>query len=232
MTLFILLIAALLLSCTTAVKILEAALKKGKFNTFLKAVDIAGLKDSLETAGPFTVFAPTDDAFSKLPKGLLDSLLNNKAALKDTLLFHVVPDKFSPTRNGRSYDTLMIGGDTYPKQLTMKVTSWTCEPYVYAGNPNPVKVNQGLMDIKCDNGFIHAIEDVLVPYEGNKIPVWGELTMMGARDIEGTKTLQRGYYGSEAGTGKSFLGTESYEGFPFEKEKFLSAWYEAAWKGF
>lgn len=215
-----------------AVKILEAALKKGKFNTFLKAVDIAGLKDSFDTAGPFTVFAPTDDAFNKLPAALLDSLLKNKAALKEALLYHVVPDKFSPTRNGRSYDTMMMGGDNFPKQITMKVTSWTCEPFVYAGNPTPIRVNQGLMDIKCDNGYIHALDEVLVPYEGNKIPVWGELTMMGARDIEGTKTLQRGYYGSEAGTGKNFLGEDKYEGFPFDKDQFLSAWYEAAWKGF
>src|SRR6185369_2637432 len=73
--------------------IVETAIAAGQFKTLVKAVEVAGLADTLSSPGPFTVFAPTDEAFAKLPKGALDSLLKNPDALKSVLLYHVVPGK-------------------------------------------------------------------------------------------------------------------------------------------
>ena len=73
--------------------IVDTAIAAGNFNTLVKAVQEAGLVDTLKGAGPFTVFAPTDEAFAKLPPGALDGLLKDKDKLKSVLTYHVVPGK-------------------------------------------------------------------------------------------------------------------------------------------
>lgn len=73
--------------------ILDVAGKAGSFKTLLKAIDAAGLSDTLRGEGPFTVVAPTDEAFAKLPKGTLEGLLKDLPKLKRILLYHVVPGK-------------------------------------------------------------------------------------------------------------------------------------------
>src|SRR5688572_33041440 len=77
----------------SAADIVDTAVSAGQFRTLVKAVQTAGLVDTLKGPGPFTVFAPTDAAFAKLPKGTVEALLNDKAALTDLLTYHVVAGK-------------------------------------------------------------------------------------------------------------------------------------------
>jgi len=147
------------------------------------------------------VFAPTDAAFEKLPTGTLDGLLKNIPQLKRILQFHIHPAKMNPTRNGRSLDTLCISEDGFPKQLSVKVTNWSCESFIFGGQATPAFVTE--LGVKCDNGLIHIIDEVLFPYEGNKAPI---VTHIGGRDMDGTKTLQQGFYGPEAGKGLGYNG--------------------------
>jgi uncharacterized surface protein with fasciclin (FAS1) repeats len=102
--------------------ILDTAKSAGTFKTLLAAVEATGLTNVLNGPGPFTLFAPNDEAFSKLPAGKLDSLLKDTKTLSDILLFHVHGGKLYPTRTGRTFNTLLIGEDTFPKQGTVKVT--------------------------------------------------------------------------------------------------------------
>ena len=81
------------LSLARAADIVDTAVAAGQFKTLVKAVQAAGLVDTLKGPGPFTVFAPTDAAFAKLPPGALDSLLANPEKLKAVLTYHVVPGK-------------------------------------------------------------------------------------------------------------------------------------------
>ena len=104
--------------------IVETAVSNGKFNTLVAAVKAAGFADLLSGPGPFTVFAPTDEAFAKLPAGTLDAYLKDIPKLQELLKYHVHPGKMSPTRNGKSVSTLLIGEDDHPKQVTIKVTNW------------------------------------------------------------------------------------------------------------
>src|SRR3954454_13417841 len=91
-----LMMAGLCLAATIsyqAADIVDTAVSAGSFNTLVKAVQAAGLVDTLKGSGPFTVFAPTDAAFAKLPPGALDSLLANPEKLKAVLTYHVVAGK-------------------------------------------------------------------------------------------------------------------------------------------
>lgn len=89
--------------------------------TLVAAVTAAGLVDTLKGPGPFTVFAPTDEAFSKLPAGTVEALLKDIPKLTSILTYHVVPQSVRPTRNGRTYET--VNG----KELSVKVTVDTTE---------------------------------------------------------------------------------------------------------
>src|SRR5688572_17094024 len=80
-------------SLAQAADIVDTAVAAGKFNTLVKAVKAAGLADTLKGDGPFTVFAPTDEAFAKLPAGTVESLLNDKKKLTQVLTYHVVPGR-------------------------------------------------------------------------------------------------------------------------------------------
>jgi len=79
--------------CVASKNIVQTAIAAGQFKTLVKAVEAAGLAETLSGPGPYTVFAPTDEAFAKLSKGALDGLLKNPEALKSVLLYHVVPGK-------------------------------------------------------------------------------------------------------------------------------------------
>jgi uncharacterized surface protein with fasciclin (FAS1) repeats len=182
--------------------IVETATKSGNFKTLVAAIKAADLTSTLSGSGPFTVFAPTDEAFSKLPPGTVEALLKDIPKLKKILMYHVHGGAMNPTRNGRSLDTLLAGPDGHQKQLTIKVTNWSCETYIFGGQERPAYVTQ--IGVKCDNGLIHIIDEVLLPYEGNIPP---KVTHIGARDKDKTQTLQMGYYGSQAGTGRNEVGT-------------------------
>lgn len=139
---------------TPALKdIVDTAVANGSFKTLVAAVTAAGLVDTLKGAGPFTVFAPTDEAFAKIPKATLDGLLADKKALTDVLTYHVVAGKVLAADvvklNGQSAKT--VNGASVAIAVTAgKVT--------LNGNVNVV-----LTDVVTSNGVIHVIDAVLLP---------------------------------------------------------------------
>ena len=132
--------------------IVDTAIADGRFTTLVAAVQAAGLVDALKGEGPLTVFAPTDDAFAKLPAGTLDELLKpeNKQALTDILLYHVVDGKAmaSDVVNLPAVTTL-LGKDVAIKQDMGNV---------YANDAQII-----ITDIETSNGVIHVIDSVLLP---------------------------------------------------------------------
>jgi uncharacterized surface protein with fasciclin (FAS1) repeats len=180
--------------------IFDTAVADGNFKTFHAAAKAAGLVDALSSPG-ITVFAPTDEAFAKLPEGTLEALLTDIPLLKNILSFHVYPGIMNPTRTGKTLNTLLMGSDNFPKQLVIKVTNWDCVPFVFGGQETPAEVTT--MGIKCDNGLIHAINEVLLPYEGDLPPM---VTFIGMGGIELPVSLQKGYYGPVAGSGRDPKG--------------------------
>ena len=128
--------------------IVDTAVAAGNFKTLATALTAAGLVDTLKGPGPFTVFAPTDEAFAKVPKADLDALLKDKAKLTAVLTYHVVPGKVMAkdvkagevkTVEGSSLTVTTMGG---VKVDNAKVTS---------------------TDIVADNGVIHVIDTVVMP---------------------------------------------------------------------
>ena len=132
--------------------IIDVAVADGHFKTLAKALTAAGLIDTLKGAGPFTVFAPTDDAFAKLPAGTLDSLLKDIPKLTAILKYHVVAGKVAAADvvklDGKTATTLN-GGD-----LEVSTTS---------GVKLNGAVNVTKTDIAASNGLIHVIDAVLLP---------------------------------------------------------------------
>lgn len=130
--------------------IVETAVNAGNFKTLVAAVQAAGLVDTLNGEGPFTVFAPTDEAFSKLPEGTVDNLLSNPEELKKVLTYHVVSGKVMASDvMGMTSATTVQGGD-----LSIDTS-------------NGVKINESMVvtpDIECSNGVIHVIDSVLLPH--------------------------------------------------------------------
>ena len=130
--------------------IVGVASSAGSFNTLLAAAKAAGLVDTLESAGPFTVFAPTDEAFAKLPEGTIDNLLANPDKLKQILLYHVVPGKvMAKDVVGLSSATTAQGSDI---AIVLKGDS------VMINNAKVLKT-----DVMASNGVIHVIDTVIVP---------------------------------------------------------------------
>jgi len=132
--------------------IVDTAISAGSFNTLVAAVKAAGLVETLKGKGPFTVFAPTDAAFAKLPKGTLDSLLKpeNKAKLVSILTYHVLLGK-------------VMSGDVAGKKLSVATVE---------GSKVSVNATSGVMvdgatvttaDIGTSNGVIHVIDQVILP---------------------------------------------------------------------
>jgi len=132
--------------------IIDTAVAAGNFKTLANALTAAGLVDTLKGSGPFTVFAPTDEAFAKLPAGTLDSLLKDAPKLKGILTYHVVSGKVMST------DVLKMDGQTpvTVNGATLKVT--TTGGVKLNGETTVVKT-----DIECTNGVIHVIDKVLLP---------------------------------------------------------------------
>jgi uncharacterized surface protein with fasciclin (FAS1) repeats len=130
--------------------IVDTAVGAGQFKTLVKLVQEAGLVDALRGEGPFTVFAPTDEAFAKLPKSQVDALLKDKEALRRVLLYHVVQGKVmaSDVTKMRSAKTLQ------GQNINIRVRNNT----VQINNAKVVKA-----DIVCSNGVIHVIDKVILP---------------------------------------------------------------------
>jgi uncharacterized surface protein with fasciclin (FAS1) repeats len=129
--------------------IVETAREAGSFTTLLSAVDAAGLEPTLAEGGPFTLFAPSDDAFAKLPAGTIESLLADPEKLADVLTYHVVPGRVT----------------------VADVAAISSAPTVQ-GTDLPIAANGGVRvgdarvvtaDIEATNGVIHVIDGVLLP---------------------------------------------------------------------
>ncbi len=132
--------------------IVDTAIAAGSFTTLVAAVQAAGLVDTLKGAGPFTVFAPSDDAFAKLPAGTVEDLVKpeNKAKLAAILTLHVVPGKvMAADVAGAKASPASVNGEALHVDGTDGVTV------------NGAKVVTA--DIACTNGVIHVIDTVLLP---------------------------------------------------------------------
>ena len=132
--------------------IVDTAVAAGSFKTLATALTEAGLIDTLKSAGPFTVFAPTDEAFAKIPKAQLEALLKDKAALTKVLTYHVVKGKVLAaqvvTMNGKNVATV--------EGSTVKIK-------VKGGKVMVNKANVVKTDIMTSNGVIHVIDTVIMP---------------------------------------------------------------------
>lgn len=144
--------SAILLSFATSVfakDIVDTAVANGNFKTLATALTAAGLIETLKGPGPFTVFAPTDEAFAKIPKADLDALLKDKAKLSAVLTYHVVAGK------------VMAADVKTGKVKTVQGSELNIEV-----NSSNVKVDNATItktDIVTDNGVIHVIDTVVIP---------------------------------------------------------------------
>jgi uncharacterized surface protein with fasciclin (FAS1) repeats len=132
--------------------IVDTAVAAGSFKTLAKALQAAGLVDTLKGSGPFTVFAPTDDAFAKLPAGTLEDLLKpeNKQKLAQILTYHVVPGKVTAADVTKLTSAKTVNG----KAVTIAVSGGG----VTVDNAKVVKT-----DVMASNGVIHVIDSVILP---------------------------------------------------------------------
>lgn len=135
-----------------AKNIVETAAAAGSFETLIAAAKAAGLVEALTSSGPLTVFAPTDDAFAKLPEGTIDTLLKpeNKEQLQAILLYHVVPGNLPASRVVKLSAAQSKQGEMIPFQVEGEK--------VMVGDANIVKA-----DIQCSNGIVHVIDSVILP---------------------------------------------------------------------
>jgi uncharacterized surface protein with fasciclin (FAS1) repeats len=147
-------VCALMLSVSVAkaTDIIDTAAASGRFNTFLTAIKAADLHDMLKGAGPFTLFAPTDAAFSKLPAGMVDNLLKpeSKNELVNILTYHVVPDKV--------LWAALAGQKTTVQSLQGSHVSIDAIDGVKVDNAEVIE-----RDVHASNGVIHAIDTVIMP---------------------------------------------------------------------
>ena len=130
--------------------IVETAVAAGSFKTLATALTEAGLIETLKGKGPFTVFAPTDEAFAKLPKGTLEALLKDKEKLKAILLYHVVSGNVGSADVVKLTSAKTVNGQS----VTIKVEG------------GKVKVDGATVvtaDVKASNGVIHVIDSVILP---------------------------------------------------------------------
>jgi uncharacterized surface protein with fasciclin (FAS1) repeats len=129
--------------------IVETAREAGSFTTLLAAVDAAGLESTLADGGPFTVFAPSDEAFAKLPAGTVESLLADPAKLTDVLTYHVVPGRVSAAEAAALSSVPTVRG--------------TDLPLAARGGLEVDDAHVVTADIEASNGVIHVIDRVLLP---------------------------------------------------------------------
>jgi uncharacterized surface protein with fasciclin (FAS1) repeats len=134
--------------------IIDLAVSAGNFKTLVTAVQAAGLVDTLKSPGPFTVFAPTDEAFAKLPQGTVESLLQDIPRLKAILTYHVVSGKITSEDVVKLKTVKTVEGE----EVKIDASRWH-------GHKMP-KINDAEIvqaDIIADNGVCHAIDKVLMP---------------------------------------------------------------------
>ena len=130
--------------------IIETAKAAGSFFTLGKAIEAAGLTETLKGEGPFTVFAPTDEAFAKLPQGTLETLLQDREKLATILKYHVVPGEVS------SSQAMKLSEANTVAEKSLKISK--------AGDKLMVgKATVTQADIAASNGVIHVIDKVLLP---------------------------------------------------------------------
>jgi uncharacterized surface protein with fasciclin (FAS1) repeats len=134
--------------------IVETAVAAGNFKTLVTAVKAADLVDTLKSKGPFTVFAPTDDAFAKLPKGTVEGLLKDIPKLKAVLTYHVVPGKVMAADVVKLKTAKTVQG----QDVKIDASKWHLHKNVKINDANVVKA-----DIVTDNGVIHVIDKVILP---------------------------------------------------------------------
>ena len=141
-----------LTSAASAADILDTAAAAGQFQTLMAAVKAAGLVDTLKGPGPFTVFAPTDEAFAKLPAGTVESLLKpeNKARLESILAYHVVPGKVMSQELVKLDSTKTVEGGS----IAIRTIN---------GGVMVDKARVMQADIAASNGVIHVIDTVIMP---------------------------------------------------------------------
>jgi uncharacterized surface protein with fasciclin (FAS1) repeats len=130
--------------------IVETAVSAGSFNTLVAAVQAADLADTLAGEGPYTVFAPTDDAFAKLPAGTVESLLANPEKLREILLYHVVPGKVTASQ--------VVALDRATTAQGSDVRIQVADGSVMIDNATVTAT-----DIETSNGIIHVIDTVILP---------------------------------------------------------------------
>jgi uncharacterized surface protein with fasciclin (FAS1) repeats len=129
--------------------IVDTAVAAGSFTTLAAALKAAGLVETLKGKGPFTVFAPTDEAFAKLPAGTVDGLLKDIPALKKILTYHVVSGKVMAADVAKMKSATTVEGSDLKVDAT-----------------KGVKINDSMVtkaDVAADNGVIHIIDSVLMP---------------------------------------------------------------------
>lgn len=130
--------------------IVQVAVSAGNFTTLATALKAAGLVDALQGEGPFTVFAPTDEAFAKLPPGTVEALLKDIPKLKEILLYHVVPGKVTAQQVASLRTATTLQGST--------ITVGTSGGGVTINNAKVVAT-----DVMASNGVIHVLDTVILP---------------------------------------------------------------------
>jgi len=136
-------------AATAKADIVDTAIAAGSFNTLVTAIKAAGLVDTLKGKGPFTVFAPTDAAFAKLPEAQLQALLGDKQALTKVLTYHVVAGKVTAA------DVVKLNSATTVEGQSLSIKTGDA---VMVNNARVIKT-----DISSSNGIIHVIDSVVLP---------------------------------------------------------------------
>jgi uncharacterized surface protein with fasciclin (FAS1) repeats len=130
--------------------LVETAQQAGSFSTLVKAVQAAGLVDVLSGEGPFTICAPTDEAFAKLPAGTIESLMKNREQLASVLKYHVVAGRHPSSEVAQMKSVTTLQGGTIP--VSKRGND------VMVGDARVIKA-----DIEASNGIIHVLDKVLIP---------------------------------------------------------------------
>jgi uncharacterized surface protein with fasciclin (FAS1) repeats len=134
--------------------ICDTAVAAGNFKTLYAATKAAGLFETLNTKGPFTVFAPTDEAFAKLPKGTVDDLLKDVPKLTEILKYHVVNGAVPAADVAVHKNITTLQG----QDVKVDAAKWHLHKNIKINDANIIKA-----DVKADNGVIHVIDKVLMP---------------------------------------------------------------------
>ena len=145
-------------TAASAKDIVDTAVSAGNFNTLVAAVSEAGLVDTLKGPGPFTVFAPSDEAFAKLPSGTVENLLKpeNRDQLVSILTYHVVPGRVLASEVGKTASLTTVQGGALRVTVTEDRETMT----------EGVRINDATVlvaDIEASNGVIHVIDNVILP---------------------------------------------------------------------